>query len=600
MRVTLLRIVDRSVTDETRTSSGFAALQDALLRLHHDVEIVVMTSSLQRCVNKLEAAMPDVVWPMAIQPSVSRERGRFALALLDELGLPSIGTSSLATNRALDDDSRRALLVQAGLAGTTEDLPNGSVRVFVAWMAGIAGSRLPNEPLGSVTYSSASSTSFEPFVCAPEVAVRVAAAVDAAAAALGLAGWALFELFVDKMGQTEIVSVDPLASWDESSPMLASLSARGVSLEAVVSRIMATAQIRLHSADKPWSRSGPAPIRVGLIFNIKRIKPAYGGKNDEEAEFDSPTTIVAITEAIRSFGHEVVPLEATPELPSMIRPGFIDVVFNIAEGLRGRSRESQVPALLDLCEIPYTGSDPTTMVLTLDKGLAKRIVRQAGVPTPNWFVLRSGEDKIAHDLRYPVVVKPIAEGSSKGVLAKSVAENETQLRDAANALGERYSDGVIVEEFLPGREFTVALLGEHEIRVLPPMEIVFRADLHHPIYTFDHKLNYNDEVHYEVPANVDAALLQQIEKVAKGAFIALGCRDIARIDVRLDARGVVNFIECNPLPGLTPKWSDLCMMTQAIGMDYTTLIGEILAPALRRFRFKQAPRLQLQKGKTQQ
>ncbi|HMY21083.1 MAG TPA: hypothetical protein PKA58_32390, partial [Polyangium sp.] len=196
------------------------------------------------------------------------------------------------------------------------------------------------------------------------------------------------------------------------------------------------------------------PIRVGLIFNIKRIKPSYGGANDAEAEFDSPATIEALAEAIRSFGHEVVLMEATPELASSIRPGAVDVVFNVAEGIRGRSREAQVPALLELCDIPYTGSDPATLLLAHDKGLAKRIVRQAGIPTPNWFVMRTLRDEIPSDLRYPVVVKPVAEGSSKGVQAKSVAENEADLRTATSAIVARYPDGVIVEEFLPGREFT--------------------------------------------------------------------------------------------------------------------------------------------------
>lgn len=338
------------------------------------------------------------------------------------------------------------------------------------------------------------------------------------------------------------------------------------------------------------------PIRVGLIFNIKRIKPSYGGANDEEAEFDSPATIEALANAIRSYGHEVVLLEATPALAAAMQPGTVDVVFNVAEGIRGRSREAQVPALLELCDIPYTGSDPTTMLLALDKGLAKQIVRQAGIPTPNWFVMRTSRDEIPSNLRYPVVVKPIAEGSSKGVLAKSVAENEHDLREATSAIVARYPDGVIVEEFLPGREFTVGLLGEDPVRILPPMEIVFRADLRNPIYTFDYKLNFNDEVRYDAPAHVDAALLEQIEKVAKGAFHALGCRDVARIDLRMDAEGIVNFIECNPLPGLTPEWSDLCQIALSVGMDFQALIGEILAPALGRFRAKQAALREANKG----
>jgi D-alanine-D-alanine ligase len=472
-------------------------------------------------------------------------------------------------------------------------LSNGCARVFVAW---IAGPRPLTERLGAVAYSSASPALLEPFDNAPETMEQMAATVDTAAGALGLADWALFELQVDEKGQTAVISVDLLPSLEESSPMFASLSARGLSIAEVATRVIDAAKGRLRIAEKAPSRLESRPIRVGLVFNIKRIKPGYGGKNDEEAEFDSPTTIEAIAAAIRLQGHEVVLLEATPELASAIRPGFVDVVFNIAEGLRGRSRESQVPALLELCDIPYTGSDPATMLLALDKGLAKRIVRQAGIPTPNWFVMRNGNDRIEGDFHYPVVVKPIAEGSSKGVLAKGVAENEIELREAVAAIGERYPEGVIVEEFLPGREFTVALLGEHEVRILPAMEIIFRADLHNPIYTFDRKLDFSDEVRYEVPANVDGELLRQIEEVAKGAFVALRCRDIARIDLRVDRYGVVNFIECNPLPGLAPKWSDLCMMTQAIGMDYNTLIAEILAPAVQRFRAKQAASYQAQKG----
>jgi D-alanine-D-alanine ligase len=203
----------------------------------------------------------------------------------------------------------------------------------VAW---IAGARKAGEPLGAVT--SATGESFEPFACAPKVASRVLATVDAAAAALSLAEWALFELHVDAEGQTAIVSVDPLPALDDASAMLASLQARGLSIDTVVTRILTAAKARLHFADKFPSRSGREPIRVGLTFNVKRIKPLLGGKNDEEAEFDSPATIEAIANAIRSHGHTVVLMEANPALASSIRDGFVDVVFNIAEVLRGRSR----------------------------------------------------------------------------------------------------------------------------------------------------------------------------------------------------------------------------------------------------------------------
>jgi D-alanine-D-alanine ligase len=371
----------------------------------------------------------------------------------------------------------------------------------------------------------------------------------------------------------------------ETSILRAAARVAGLdTLAATFERILASACVRYGISPKPVPRTKKRTVRVGLTYNEKRIKPGQGGENDVEAEFDSPTTIDAIVKAIASHGHEVVKLEATPELASTLGSDDVDVVFNVAEGMRGRNRESQVPALLELLDIPYTGSDPATLALALDKGLAKRVVGQAGFATPRWAVLATGKEKLPKDLRFPVVVKPIAEGSSKGVLGKSVAYAEEEARDHARAIVERYGQPALVEEFLPGREFTVAILGHPKPRVLAPMEIVFRPDLKDPIYTFDHKLDANDEVRYEAPAKLDPKLLREIERLALGAFTTLGCRDVARIDLRLDASGHPSFIECNPLPGLTPGWSDICLIATAVGLSYEALIGEILAPALRRSR----------------
>jgi D-alanine-D-alanine ligase len=262
----------------------------------------------------------------------------------------------------------------------------------------------------------------------------------------------------------------------------------------------------------------------------------------------------------------------------------VDVVFNIAEGIGGRNREAQVPALLELLSIPYTGSDPAAMSLTLDKSLAKQIVAQAGCLTPASMVMRTGKERLTKGLEFPLMVKPVAEGSSKGILGRSVVETDAELREAAKELINKYKQDAIVEAYLPGREFTVALLGESKPKALPPMEVIFTDPTRkHPIYDFNCKFKSEGSM-YEVPAKVDEPLLREIERVAKRAFVALGARDYGRVDMRLDAGGRVNFIECNPLPGLSPGFSDMCLIADGVGISYRTLIGEILAPCIRRYR----------------
>ena len=264
----------------------------------------------------------------------------------------------------------------------------------------------------------------------------------------------------------------------------------------------------------------------------------------------------------------------------------VDVVFNLAEGINGRSREAQVPALLEMLGVPFSGSDAATMALALDKHLAKAVVAAAGVPVPHGFTMKSADDVVPASIAFPVIVKPNTEGSSKGVQPKSVCTNAGDLRhNVADQIG-RYRQPVLVEEFLPGREFTVAVLGEHaKPRALPPMEIVFvEPDTAHPVYAFGDKLDWTKKIRYDRPAVVDDELRNQIDEVALGAWSALGCRDVARFDLRCDARGQVRFIEVNTLPGITPGWSDLCLIAESVGLSYDALIGEILAPALARMK----------------
>ncbi|MEY4510948.1 MAG: hypothetical protein RLZZ450_3070 [Pseudomonadota bacterium] len=320
---------------------------------------------------------------------------------------------------------------------------------------------------------------------------------------------------------------------------------------------------------------------VGLTYNLRRIGVSEG---DSEAEFDAPSTIEALARAIKLQGHDMFPCEANAELPRVLSDLMPDLVFNVAEGLTGLNREAQVPALCELLDIEFTGSDAACMAISLNKATAKRLVASEGIRTPAFLVLRSGDETLPADFVFPAIVKPIAEGSSKGILEKQVAETPDELRTITRALLARYRQPVLAEAFLPGREFTVAMLGERDPRVLPIMEIVFtdRSE-RFPIYSFKSKFE-SVGVENKVPCDVSRDLYQELERVAKASFAALGCRDIARVDLRLDASGNVHFIECNPLPGMAPNFSDLCVMAKVEALSYNALVAEIMAPAVKRQR----------------
>jgi D-alanine-D-alanine ligase len=391
---------------------------------------------------------------------------------------------------------------------------------------------------------------------------------------------------IDPEGRVHFIEIHPLPSLAEGALIYASAARSGLgTMEAVLGAIVESAAERFCLPLRPRavSRRRAPRLSVGLTFNLRRTE-RLSRENDVDAEYDSPKTIAAIREAIESYGHRVVELEATPALPTLLSSSDVDLVFNIAEGFKGRHRESQVPALLELLDIPYTGSDPTALSLAHDKGLAKSLVTQAGFLTPPFVLLATGRERLPKELSFPVIVKPVAEGSSRGILPSSVVESEAALRKLAVEIAGRYRQAVIAENFVGGREFTVGLLGEKRPRVLPPMEILFKKGRQrYPVYSFSSKFE-DDTVTYEVPAKIDPVLDAELGRVARGAFSVLGCRDVARVDLRLDGQGRVHFIECNPLPGLSPGFSDFCFIAQAAGLDYRTLIGEILAPCIRRWR----------------
>lgn len=412
--------------------------------------------------------------------------------------------------------------------------------------------------------------------------------------ALGCRDLGRIDFRVAEDGQVYFIEINALPSLEPGAGIYAAAELEGLHFDAVLGKVIESAAERWSLDDpKKANRRPPrkGPLRVGFTFNVKRIKPQIDGTKDDEAEYDTPATLQAVREAIASAGHEVIDLEATADLASVLAASPVDLVFNMAEGIKGRNRESQVPALLELLDIPYSGSDPATMSIALDKALAKRIVRQHGILTPDFFVMQTGKERLAKDCQFPLIVKPVAEGSSKGVHATSVVENEAELREAAREMIAKYDQPALVEEYIGGREFTVGLLGERRPKVLPPMEIVFLDEAEHrPIYSFEFKQDWSKKIRYDVPARIETAQLRALERAARECFIALGCRDVARVDFRMDAAGKVYFLECNPLPGLTPGWSDLVLISKAAGIEYNALINEILSGAIRRYKERERER----------
>jgi D-alanine-D-alanine ligase len=396
-------------------------------------------------------------------------------------------------------------------------------------------------------------------------------------------------------GQLYFLEVNALPSLEPGAGIYASAALEGLHADAVIGAVIESAVRRWGIAVDQRSRRGRPKraerLKVGFSFNVKRVAPDLGGEADEEAEYDSPKTLQAIREAIASYGHEVVDLEATADLPIQLASTPVDVVFNIAEGFKGRSRESQVPALLELLDIPYTGSDPAALSVSMDKALAKRMVRTHGILTPDYLVLHTGKERLPRELAFPLIVKPVAEGTSKGVTKKSVVRDEAELREVARELVAKYRQPALAEAYIAGREFTVGMLGERRPRVLPPMEIVFldAADPT-PIYSFEMKQDWSDQIRYEVPAKLAPRELDRLERAARECFAALGCRDVARFDFRMTPDGKIYFIESNPLPGLAPGWSDLVLIAQAAGIEYRALIGEILSCAIRRYQERERER----------
>jgi D-alanine-D-alanine ligase len=322
-------------------------------------------------------------------------------------------------------------------------------------------------------------------------------------------------------------------------------------------------------------------ITVGLTFDLKDDYLRIGYSDEAVAEFDSLETIDALDDTLTSLGYQVNRIGNLFGLVKFLDSGKrCDIVFNICEGMYGIAREAQVPCLLDAYRIPYVFSEPDILNLTLDKALTKLVLKEAGILTAPFQVLHQIEDTDKIHLEYPLFVKPVAEGTSKGIDGFSIVENKTGLYKSVAYLLETFKQPVLVETFLPGREFTVGVLGSgNDTRPIGAMEIILNEQTPHPIYSYTVKKDWEKYVSYRIAD--DAAARECVEAAVKVWKIIKG-KDAGRIDFRLDAQGRANLIEVNPLAGLNPTYSDLPILARLKGIDYKDIIIGIMDSAMKR------------------
>lgn len=326
-------------------------------------------------------------------------------------------------------------------------------------------------------------------------------------------------------------------------------------------------------------------MKIGLTYDLRQDYLDMGYGEEETAEFDKESTIEGIENALHALGHTTERIGHVKSLVKALSEGKRwDLVFNIAEGMFGLAREAQVPALLESYEIPHVFSDAFTLAITLDKGLTKTVIRNLGLATADFFVLRNIEDIEKVNLPYPLFAKPIAEGTGKGINANSKITDKAQLKEVCKNLLEQFNQPVLIETFLSGDEFTVGIVGTGEdAKVIGVMEIILGEKAEAEIYSYSNKDNYEDRVSYKLASDESA---KKCEELALAAWRGLGCQDGGRIDVRMDAKGVANFIEVNPLAGLNYITSDLPIMCGLKGINFNDLIKEIITSAQKKVRGK--------------
>ncbi|MBF0487392.1 MAG: D-alanine--D-alanine ligase [Nitrospirae bacterium] len=328
-------------------------------------------------------------------------------------------------------------------------------------------------------------------------------------------------------------------------------------------------------------------MNIGLTFDLRTQYEQMGLSKEQTAEFDSEETIDYLEQGIRSAGHEVSRIGNIKSLVEKLALGMRwDLVFNISEGLHGRSREAQIPALLEAYSIPYTFSDPLTLALSLDKAMAKAVVRVAGVLTPDYFVVDSFERAALPPLKgFPLFIKPLSEGTGKGIDTASIVWDEQAFKERCEFVLKMYNQPAIVEEYLPGREFTVGILGTGKnASAVGTMEVKLLDNADPLVYSYANKEFCEDRVKYVLCR--DEAIVREASEIALMAYRAIGARDAGRVDLKGDAAGRLSFIEINPLAGLHPSHSDLPILCALNDIGYDELISGIIQSALERSEIK--------------
>jgi D-alanine-D-alanine ligase len=340
-------------------------------------------------------------------------------------------------------------------------------------------------------------------------------------------------------------------------------------------------------------------MRIGIAFDVKPKTPLPAGAPDDlHEEFDSPAAIEGIAQALRGLGHDVVQLgNGRPLIEALLRQPP-DLIFNIAEGQGiSRNRESRVPALCEMLDVPYTGSDPLTLAAALDKDVCRRMVGDADVIVPKGILI-TFPDPIydgdfaefpamvqESDLTLPLIAKPACEGSSKGIRSKCLIEKPEEIGPVVVSLWHDYKQGVLLEEFIAGEEVTVGIVGNDPPRIIGMMHVVPKQPTDRFVYSLEVKRDWENWVSYECPPQLPHEVLVDLEAAALQAYDILGCRDLARLDFRI-RDGVPYFIEANPLPGLNPDSGDLVFLARRMNISYEQLIEKILDAALTRLGMK--------------
>lgn len=347
-------------------------------------------------------------------------------------------------------------------------------------------------------------------------------------------------------------------------------------------------------------------FRVALLANLKKNAPHIEGMpEDLWADLDSEKTVNAIVEAIRQGGHECEFLEGDITLFDTVRKFRPDICFNICEGHFGDAREAHIPAILEMLRLPYTGSKVLTLALTLDKSMTKRVLVYHDLPTPPFQSFERVNEPLSPDMQFPLFVKPSREGTGMGVSAKSIVNNETELREQIAYIHERYKQSALVEKYIEGREVTVGVVGnligpvarrlpenqdapriQAGLRFLPPLEVDLQPYQEtDTVYSNRLKVDLADQLTYLAPAPLERDMVDELNWLTAAVFRVTGALDVSRVDFRLDIHDNLKpyILEINPLPGLSPDISDLVIEAKAEGISHTELVNMILNTALKRY-----------------